>query len=69
MNIQNYLNRNYVNYLKIPFATISRIEDEFNLASAYVYEGGAKSKQSIKSKNTKNTEETVNNDTSICSII
>ena len=47
--------------LKIPYASIGRIEDEFNLESSYVYEGGAKSKPSIKSKNTKNTEETINN--------
>ena len=48
--------------LRIPYATISRIEDEFNLASSYVYEGGAKSKPSNKPKFKKITEETVNNE-------
>ena len=36
--------------LRIPYATIGRIEDEFNLESSYVYEGGAKSKPSINLK-------------------
>ena len=52
--------------LHIKYATIGRVEDEFDLESSYVYEGGTKSKPSNKSKNTKNTEETINNnDTNI----
>ena len=53
--------------LKIPYARISRIEDELNLESAYVYEGGAKSKPSNKSKNKKILKKQLipNNDTSI----
>ena len=52
--------------LRIPYASIGRLEDEFNIGSAYMYEGGTKSKPSNKSKNTKITEETIdNNDTSI----
>ena len=48
---------------------IGRIEDEFNIESAYIYEGGTKSKPSNKSKNTKNTEETINNNIRIIAVI